>query len=356
MSAQVGIFTRAFAVGDGQGQNALKPLPVREEGDYGLGKGRAAGHRVQLADWAYLFEAAEQRRTWYSTSDYDTIKHDIYPHNTVDRYIDAQEQETYNTEITVSRPSSAAWSAVTSLDNNRFFKTTATPPAYNDVFWSFGTASDDKPNYLYTFATPARYSTARLRRVDDVRCLFYDLKNCTRCDTINGSYVYYDSGTPAGQNAPRVEVIGPYHADDPTHAVRYEADECRVTNNQGTLHALLGLHHEVVAHTDFAATPAYAIVQLRCTQQHQGAVIHNYARYVRAPWTLNAQTSTCTIDLAACGCDTSGIVSWMESTIGSYTTDDVYIGTARVVDLVYDLTLPMDRGLFYGWTWQPPTP
>ena len=351
MSAPIGIFTRAFAAGDGLGQNALKPLPVREEGSYGLGKGRAAGHRVQLADWAYLLEAAEQRATW-SDITYDMLKHDVYPHNEVDRYYDSQGTEIYNTEITLSPPSSRAWSAVTALDNGRFFKTDVTPPAYNDVFWSFGTSTDDKPNYLYTFATPASRATGRLRRVDDVRCLFYDVKSCTRADTINGSYIYYDNGTPAGPNAPRVDTIGPYRADDPDHAVRYEADECRVINNQGTLHALLGLHREVVAHTDFAAAPAYAIVQLRCTQQHQGAIVRNYARYVRASWTLNAQAGA-TINLAACGCDTSGLVSWMDAAVGSYVTDDVYIGTARVVDLIYDLTLPMDRGLFYGWTWQP---
>ena len=72
MSAAVGIFTRAFGVGSG----TLFPLPTREEGSYGIGKGRAAGHRVQLADWAYLIEAAEQRAPWANSL--GSVKHDIY--------------------------------------------------------------------------------------------------------------------------------------------------------------------------------------------------------------------------------------------------------------------------------------
>lgn len=352
MSASVGIFTHAYGVGPGTGQQTLNPLPVREEGSYGLGKGRAAGHRVQLADWAYLIEAAEQRATW-GTGVYDTIRHDVYPHNTVDRYYNAQGTEIYNTETTISPPSSRAWSAVTVLDNGRFFKPDATPPAYKDVFWRLNTATDDRPSYLYQFATTGHSAGSRLRRVDDVRCLFYDLKSCTRADTINGSYAYYDNGSPAGF-MPRVNTVGPYRADDPDHAVRYDADECRVSHSQGTLDYLLFLHHEVVQHARFAVRPAYAIVQLRCTQTRSGVgIVRNYARYVRTSWTLNAQTGVCTVDLAACGCDTSGLVSWMNSAVGSYVTGDSYRGTAEVVDLVYDLTMPVDGGLFYGWTWQP---
>lgn len=355
MSAQIGIFTRAYGVGDGQGRDALKPLPVREEGVNGLGKGRAAGHRVQLADWAYLIEAAEQRATW-GGGVFDTLKHDVYPQNVVHRYYNAQGAETFNTEPTISRPSADAWSAVTLLDNARFFKADATPPACNDVFWSLGSAANDRPNYLYQFAAPRSSAggTGRLRRVDDVRRLFYDLKSCTRCDTINGSYIYYDNGTAAAPAAPRVIATGPHRAVfDADIDAWDDADECRVINNSGQLHDLLRLHREVVQHAAFAVTPAYAIVQLRCTQKRNGPIIANYARYIRTTWTLDAQTATCTVDLAGCGCGTAGLAAWMNSTIGTYVTGDVYTGTAKVVDLVYDLAIPMDNGLFLGWTWTP---
>ena len=341
MSAAVGIFTRAFGgvlgpVGE------LFPLPVREQGSANIGKGRAAGHRVQLADWAYIIEAAEQRATWANLSTMYTVRHDVYPHNYAQRLYDDQDAETYNTEGVLQSPSVAAWQRVASLNSNRFLRPDSMPAAQTDGWWNFGGEGNDRAGYVYQFASP--YGSApgdHLRNVDDVRRLFYDVKNCTRAGNYAGTFLPYDNGVRAGADAPRYDIIGGGSSQ------RYEADEFR---NVGIG---FNLHHEVLAHADFSLAPAYAIIQLRMTQSRNSVVLRNYGRYVRAAWTYNAATATASVNLAACGCDTDSVAAWMASASGGFVNGDLYIGTARLVELAYDLTLPIDRGLYLGWTWTP---
>ena len=353
MSAAVGIFTRAFGVGSGTGQSTLNPLPLREQGAY-IGRGRTAGHRVQTADWAWLHEAAEERTSWLSMpGGQDTVRHDYYPHNHVYRVLDSGGAEIYNTEGYRDYPSYAAWSAVYNLGVTRtWMRPDIAPPASVDGYWYLEGGGNDRANYEYQFATPyGSQPTARLRRVDDVRCLFYDLQHCTRRSVVNGGRTYYYNGAASGNNGPACSCTGPWSPSDyPAHASRSDADEMRVTNT--SVPSLITLHHEVVAHQDFAVAPAYAVVQLRATQQHGGPVVRNWGRYVATSWTLDAATATVYVDLAACGCDAPGLAAWMDATIGSYVSGDLYTGSAQVVELVYDLFFPADR-MFFGWDWTP---
>lgn len=353
MSAAAGIFTRAFGVGSG----TLFPLPTREEGSYGIGKGRAAGHRVQLADWAYLIEAAEQRAPW--ANPLGSVKHDLYPHNCVHRTYDAQGTETGNTENTRAYPSVAAWQAVEALKTSGlpFMKPDIAPPSSHVGFWNLSGAETDRDNYLYQFESTFSTNYAqRLRAVDDVRGLFWDVKNCTRTTRMPGAATYYENGA-AVSSGPTCRCVGPWKPTDwPDHASRTEADEMRRGyGSNADVADLLFVHREVAQHQDFAAVPAYAVVQFRAYQQHDGVIVRNWGEYITAAWTISttATQAWASVDLASCGATASALASWMNSKIGTYVSGDSYTGTVRVEDLACDLALPIDRGLYLGWTWTP---
>ena len=340
---QFGIFVDVCGGGRSGPGGAPVPLPVREQGrDEGVG--RAAGSRVQLADWAHVAEMYAERANIEAAS----YAFAAYPHNlrqTLSQWGVVQGVTDY--------PGAAARLAdgVRTVRQGMWYLPDDAPGATHDeAFWNLPGAGQDYRDHLYIPVTPyignaTAGATFRPRRVRDVRCMFWDLKNMSRLAG-NGA-TQYGAGGQWGWSAPQATSYG---GNEPQGTSGATAASIVVPN--GGLPALLGLHPAVTGHADFRVSAAYAVVQLRMQVTAASAPVEDHGRWKTLAFALGAQRGT--LDLSAAGCDDAGVIAYMKELTGSsFDPDRGYVGSAEAMAWMFDVRLPGDGAVPSSWTWTP---
>ena len=341
---QIGIFTQMY----GDAAEPTYPLPIREEGVYGLGRGRAAGHSVQLDDWAYLKELAEQRR--HQTNDNVRSRWYFYPMRFAGqtRYsVDGAWTAIGN----YGKPSRQVLQDVRGVTGGQWFVDPDAAPATSGAEFSGWPTS-----FLYQPSLRALSSAAgqeNIRSVHDLRCAFYDLKKASRVRSNYAGVAYRspDTGNYGGSR-PSVKYV---YSSQLAQWVRSDVERDKVKFTASAMPPLLGVASEVVAHSEFASAPAYAVLYKTARRLVGSVPQETWTRYVCMPFTLSQGGGeiTATIDLAEAGCDCAGICNFMQRMAGTFDTASDYDGWAGGMDLVFDVNFPYTSTLFGSWTWTP---
>lgn len=309
---EVGPFVRLFPTGDNI-RNEI-PLPVKER----QGGASDGGYIVNVMDMATMIEMLTDRCNKNLAANTD-----VWPHTASSEILG----ESYDKHIGLID----LYLGTLDVD---FLDPTWEPTAGegNWYYWEYGYR-----DFMWRRRSPhlqgTTYGGGRIRFADDIRRVYYDIKNMTRRD-MDFSVKYKRGSSESWYNNPTVSWTG---KDAPT---RSDPESAKVEVD------LEDIPQAVRDYRNFSATPEFVMVDICCRRYNQYSQVDDTYMY-HLPVEINEGGSV-SLD----GWKSTDILSKMRQRWGQGAEGRSYEGFAHVVKVYYRINYPLD-GMLIPWHWEP---